>query len=239
MPYAGMFLTREDALHFLASTPEFTRIYRNRNGSARSLDELGAAQAKRYANNMYRYIAQGVTVPDLGWLRGHPTSEGHKGRGAKKSPGASLWVAPDRVKLGYELHRDSTGKGVALYYATRGQHQAERDLVRVMREAETDGQGQHIVLHLTGPRRDQFVRLFEKGGWSARDLLEAIGYKRTRHGWRRQKGAKGLERFILEYAESRVRYVNERWQYVALYEVYSFGEPVREKIDPSSRVLTS
>lgn len=239
MPALGIFQTREAALQFLASSPEFTRIYTTPAGHAKDLDNLGKAQATRYANAMYRYIAQGVDVPNLGWLRGHPVSEGHAGRKAKAAAGE--WVRPEKVRLGHEIHRDSRGVGVATYYATRGQRSAEREIIRDAQEAERLKIRSHVVLHVTGPARGDFSRVWEKGGWEAKHILAAIGYKRTKGGrWIRDKQARysGLEAFVLDFLAEQIRSYGEPWPYISLYEVYTFGETVRETIDPHSRLVS-
>jgi hypothetical protein len=231
------FLTRDAALSYLGSRHEFTRLYTDRRGNGRAIEDLGTAQAKRYANRLYQALRAGVDTSkwrDLGPLRGHEASERHKGRTNK--PGYENYIPPDRLKLGKFFNHNAEGAIVSDLRVTKGERTAEQAILGGVMQ-KVHGRPRQVAINITGGREGQYAQLFWKGGWNAEQLLEMAGWRKSglTGKWGRSHGAKGLEEALLDYIATLPWAKYERWGSISLYEVYVYDEPIREVADPESR----
>ena len=239
MPKTPDFSTRSEALEYLATNANFMQLYQ-RNKPGRPLDDLGFAQAKRYASGMIRAARENREVRHLGELRGHVYTEHHReGRrlGARK-PGYENYEPPKPRRRGWYEQMDSKGNYVAVVRLTDGQGEAERAISRATRPNTLGRRGRaqkrtltpwRIAINVYGPG-DARAMLFWKGGWYADNLMRAIGYTRTRRGyWVRTRNAPRLEKWLLDYMHSLPHHAyGERWSSILRYEIYMYPDPVRE-----------
>lgn len=221
--------SRQEAIDYLNTSANFQELRRH-NARIGAPADMSTDLLRRYASGLRRLDVTGQWAHDLAELRGHPASEGHRGRGRKK--GMENYTRPERVpRMFYEPMRfatvDRRGQRVtrhAHYTVTAGETVAVRALVKAARE------GHVVALTLSGPLPGQQVYMFWQYGWSAKRLLEAAGYRRTRQGnYLKRTDGEGIERFLRRYMtqENFGSKQGEAWPFIALYQIYT-AETLRE-----------
>lgn len=216
-------ITRAEAVEYLNSNANWQELRRG-NARIKAADDLPTDLARRYANGLRKLSGQGGWADDLSALRGHPASEGHKGRGRKR--GFEQWTPPERIprmfnepmhfaaldRQGHRIRREAN------FTVTAGESVAVRALNLAIR------QGQTIALSLTGPLPGEHRFVFWRGGYDPRLLLDKAGYKPTRRGrWVKVPTTKGLERWLIEYMSAKEfgSQLKQPWAFISLYQIYA------------------
>lgn len=225
--------TRDEAIHYLASSANYKALRETATGRIAGLGDMSTQTLKRHAAFMFSQEKAGRWVRNYRELAGHPISERHAGRveGGLVRNRAPDYVAPLRKPRGeFSLGGVKGTPGGSFVRITSGQTIAVRSLAKAAgRKARGSSRGgkYKVTVNVTGGLPGQFAHLFDKGGWDAEKLLEAAGYRRrpgSGRYWDLQLGKPGLERFLLDYVASMGNY-GQRWGAVKLYEIWAWSEP--------------